>query len=124
MPGAAEILAYLRARRIPIAILTRNSRSVTTLTMERLKISADLIVAREDAPPKPDAGGLLQILTHWQMLPSEALFIGDYLYDLEAGRRAGVHTILYAPQPPNFPHTHSDVVNHLMSIRAYLGDEL
>jgi phosphoglycolate phosphatase-like HAD superfamily hydrolase len=36
---------------------------------------------------------VLQILGQWGASPTDAVMVGDYLFDLEAGRSAGVFTI-------------------------------
>ena len=33
----------------------------------------------------------------WGISPDEAVYIGDFLFDVQAGIRAGMRTILYAP---------------------------
>lgn len=97
MPGARELLDELSRRGLPVAILTRNSREMTELALSRLGLSVSQIVAREDAPPKPDPTGLVTICRNWQFDVSEVIFVGDFRFDLVAGRRAGIKTVLYAP---------------------------
>ena len=73
-------------------------------------LSVDLLIAREDAPPKPAPDGLLRIMNEFGVLPGETLFVGDYIYDLEAGVSAGVETALYLPAPANFSTTGASVL--------------
>jgi phosphoglycolate phosphatase-like HAD superfamily hydrolase len=85
-------------RQIRRAILTRNSRVCTQIVLDRLGLACfSRVLTREDAPPKPDPAGLLTICDQWQLRPEEVVFCGDYLFDLQAGRRAGMRTILFAP---------------------------
>jgi phosphoglycolate phosphatase-like HAD superfamily hydrolase len=79
-------------------------------------------VAREDAPPKPAPDGILTMLAAWGVAPAGAVYGGDYLYDIEAGRRAAVHTVLYAPEPPDFTHAAEAVVTHLDELHALLTE--
>ena len=51
------------------------------------------ILGRECATPKPDPAGLLQILSRWQIPGPESVMVGDYLFDLTAGRAADMFTI-------------------------------
>lgn len=97
MPYVREFLAELDRRAIPQAILTRNSRHSTEHVLDRLGLSFAPVATREDHPPKPDPTGLLHICEVWQFAPDDILFFGDYLFDLEAGRNAGISTVLYAP---------------------------
>src|SRR5262249_5090298 len=54
MPGVVEFLAQLEQRGVRRAVLTRNSREIALATLKRLGLSFDPVVAREDAPAKPD----------------------------------------------------------------------
>lgn len=95
--GVPQVLEWLDHHSIPTAVLTRNSRPCAELTLNRLGLRFSQVVTREDAPPKPDPAGLLQICACWNLTPRDVVFLGDYLFDLEAGRRAGMSTILFAP---------------------------
>jgi HAD superfamily hydrolase (TIGR01509 family) len=117
IPGAHELVAELSRRGIPQAILTRNSREMTQLALRRLDLAFDLVLTREDAAPKPDPAGLLQICRKWNVAVAEVLFVGDFQFDLLAGRRAGIKTVLYAPDgPPDYAHEADFVVAHLSEI--------
>lgn len=96
-PGVSDVLHFLREQAIPTAILTRNSRESTDRVLERLSLRFDQVLTREDAPPKPDPTGLITICERWQHAPAMVPFCGDYRFDLEAGRAAGMPTVLYAP---------------------------
>ena len=95
--GVIEFLDWLDDCRVPRGILTRNSRECTDLVLNRLGLSFSPVLTREDAPPKPDPAGLLAICEQWRLPAAHVLFCGDYLFDLQAGRRAGMRTILFAP---------------------------
>ena len=84
-------------RGIPSAVLTRNSRESAERTLHRWKLSFSQIVTREDAPPKPDPAGVHLIADRWGLPPHQLVVIGDYLFDLQAGRRAGTRSVLFAP---------------------------
>lgn len=120
MPGASDLLSGLRREGIKTGIFTRNARAVTTLTLERLALSVDVAVAREDGPPKPDPSGLLAICADWGVGCSEVIFVGDYLYDLDAGKRAGIKTILFAPDTPDFTHDCLHTIQHLSELWRYI----
>lgn len=97
MPGIDALLKRLDHHTLHQGILTRNLRVPTELTLQRLGLRGfSQIVTREDAPPKPDPTGLLQICRQWGCAPDEVVFIGDYRFDLLAGQNAGIKTILYA----------------------------
>ena len=95
IPGAAELLATLAERSIPLGLLTRNSRRATEVTLGRLDLSFDKVLAREDASAKPDPAAIHLICDSWGIPASQIAVIGDFHFDLEAGRRAGTWTVLY-----------------------------
>jgi len=95
MPGVLDFLATLVARGIRRAIFTRNARDVTLATLARLALDFDTVVAREDAPAKPDPAAIWQICADWRLAPTQVALIGDFRYDIEAGNRAGIRTVLY-----------------------------
>ena len=97
IPGARECLQFCSRRNLPTAILTRNAREVADLTMTRLGIQVDILLAREDCPPKPAPDGLLQIAAAWSLSPKRLVYVGDFLYDLQAARRANMISCFYDP---------------------------
>jgi phosphoglycolate phosphatase len=95
MPGVPEFLATLVARGLHRAVFTRNSRAVAMATLKRLSLDFETVVAREDAPAKPDPTAIWRICESWQLRPAQVVLIGDFHFDIEAGRRAGTRTVLY-----------------------------
>lgn len=100
-PGCRALLEALVERDRRLGILTRNSRRNALASLEHIGV-ADLfdpedVLGRDQARPKPDPDGILQLLRHWRAGPREAVMVGDFSMDLEAGRRAGVRTIHLDP---------------------------
>ena len=96
MPGVRELLAELARRKVRTAVFTRNSRACTLATLDRFALKFDAVLSRDDAPPKPDPEGILQICSQWDVPPAVVAVIGDYIFDLQAGRAAATRTVLYA----------------------------
>ncbi len=94
-PGVREFLDGLSRRGVPQAIFTRNSRLSTLATLERLELRFDPVMCREDAPAKPDPAAIWKICEAWGVRSSECVMVGDYQFDIEAGRRAGTRTVLF-----------------------------
>jgi len=94
LPGVREFTLWLEKQGVRQAVLSRNSRRSVQEVLQRWELAFDPIVAREDAPYKPDPGGIIQICSRWGVVPSDVAMIGDFLYDIEAGRRAGARTAL------------------------------
>jgi HAD superfamily hydrolase (TIGR01509 family) len=95
-PGVLEFFEELERRTVKRAVLTRNSRTSAVATLARFDIEVHLIHAREDGPVKPDPAGIWRICEHWGLEPRECAMIGDYRFDIEAGRAAGTRTVLFA----------------------------
>ena len=104
------------------ARLTRNSYQNALLTLENIGFSdiftADNVMAREQARPKPDPEGLNLLLEKWQAAPAEAVFVGDFRDDFIAGRAAGMHTIYVDYDERNqwndYCHTRVVQLDHLL----------
>jgi phosphoglycolate phosphatase-like HAD superfamily hydrolase len=52
------------------------------------------VVGRDEAPPKPHPGGLLQLAGQWQVAPQQLVMVGDYRFDLDCARAAGAFGVL------------------------------
>jgi HAD superfamily hydrolase (TIGR01509 family) len=96
-PGAARLLDRLLLRGARIGILTRNTREIAIHTLGRIGLggyfSADHILGRDEAAPKPHPEGIGKLLAAWGVVPDETVMVGDYLFDLQVGRAAGTATI-------------------------------
>lgn len=103
-PGAVELVRQLRDQGRRLGILTRNLQVVARSTLSCLGIldcfAAEDVLGREDAAPKPSPDGIHQLLDRWQLSPDEAVMVGDFRFDLEAGRAAGSRTCLILPDNP------------------------
>lgn len=97
MPGVRDLLDQLERHGLPRGILTRNLGAPTQLTLERLQLRSYFshVITREEAPPKPHPGGILKICQAWGVDPALVIFVGDYLFDIQAGKNAGSRTVLY-----------------------------
>jgi HAD superfamily hydrolase (TIGR01509 family) len=97
MQGASELLEKLHAAGKQLAILTRNTMPVVEQTLQACAIDhffpADQILDRDACVPKPSPDGINHLLDFWQADADDTVMIGDYLYDLEAGKSAGVATV-------------------------------
>ena len=95
--GAHELLDFLRATGAEMAILTRNTMPVVHHTLDACGIAdyftEPLIFDRDRCQPKPSPDGILRLLEMWQVGPQQAVMVGDFLYDLQAGSAAGVTTV-------------------------------
>ena len=92
--GCADLLGHLRGQEIPMAILTRNVREVVEAFARMFTFEFHAVYTREDGPPKPSPVGALSLCRAMGVPPADTLTVGDYKYDVIAGRDAGCRTAL------------------------------
>ncbi len=107
--GALHLLEGLLERNCRVGILTRNTRSNALIALRAIGLHGHIdptdVLGRDECAAKPDPAGINLLLTRWQRQPSEAVMVGDYLLDLQAGRAAGtltVHVDLTGRQWPDY----------------------
>jgi HAD superfamily hydrolase (TIGR01509 family) len=132
MPGAADLLESLSARRLRIAMLSnatsgRYVRDVVSRMgwsgrFDPLVVSADIGIRK----PRPEA--FRAVLDRWSLEPREIAMVGDSLYhDVEGAEALGLVTIRLTAIPNPFdakaarsvPPTHS--VSSLEELRRLLA---
>ena len=119
--GAQEVLKAVQAMDLPLAIVTRNSRTSLAAVCQRLGIGVDLLVAREDAPPKPDPACLHYTAKQLAVPIEQLLMVGDYRHDMDAGRAAGAMTVLLTNgRPPSWPVEADLIIEQLLDLLAYI----
>lgn len=94
IPGARAFVDTCIEHGMPMAIVTRNSGQSSKLKIERNAIPIECVVTRENSRPKPDPSALLEIARDFALPPHAILMVGDYRYDLEAGRNANMKSCL------------------------------
>lgn len=102
LPGVDLLLRKAADRKIPVGIVTRNSRDISVAVLTRLNIRHDMLLARDDGPIKPDPWGVRLICEKWNVPAGQVVMIGDYVFDVLSGRGAGTRTVLLThPVPPH-----------------------
>jgi HAD superfamily hydrolase (TIGR01509 family) len=108
--GAREVVAELARRGLKTALLTRNSaRSVRTV-LSRFGLRFDCVVSREQADPKPSPAPVLRIADQLGIPPARLLVVGDYVFDVQAGRAAGTVTAFIKTESRRDPPPQADAV--------------
>jgi hydrogenase expression/formation protein HypE len=95
--GAENVLEYLQSRQIKFGIISRNSlESIRTAleNFQRIRSSDFSVILSRDDPysPKPSPEGILAAARMLGIPVSEVLVVGDFVFDVEAGHRAGALT--------------------------------
>ena len=103
-PDAARIIHFCRARGLRLGIITRNSRRSLERSFEGFSSIAledfEVILTRDDpVEVKPAPDGVLHLCRALGIDPAEAVVVGDFIYDIEAGDRAGAVTVFYDSNP-------------------------
>ncbi len=93
-PHAKEVLDMLEELGLKKGVVTRNCRESVEIVMERFGLNFDFVITREDAKPKPSPEPILLALKMAKSKPERAVVVGDYVFDLIAGRKAGTKTAL------------------------------
>ena len=95
--GAVEMLDELKSRGHSLGILTRNSvinanRTLEVCELDHYFAPAD-VYGRDSCEPKPDPEGVLRLLAGWNTTATNGVMVGDYLFDIVSGQKAGVTTV-------------------------------
>jgi len=123
MPGAGELLDWLRARGIRTAVLTRNSRRSVERACRRHGLAFDAVVAREDHLPKPSPVGVRHLMSTLGTEPEETIVVGDFRFDVEAGAAAGCRTIALVSDPrPAWASEATWIAADLAEVRRILSE--
>lgn len=117
MPGVAKAVAQLKENNIPMAIVTRNYDRAAALKLKNNPLPIQTVLTRSDAPAKPDPSALNAIATLWKLEPAYLLYVGDYLYDIQAAHNANMRACLYAPtQVPEFAAQADYLISHFSEL--------
>lgn len=104
-PGAKWVLEELAGYKKAVVSNKIESLSVKTLKAVGLIDYFDYVAGGDTAPEKkPSPVPILNVLSRFSVDAEEALLVGDSIYDMEAGRAAGVRTVaaLYGFGGPSF----------------------
>jgi HAD superfamily hydrolase (TIGR01509 family) len=108
--GAREVTEELLRRGLKTALLTRNSAESVQTVLRRFGLRFSLWLSREDAEPKPSPQPVLKIARAFGLAPAELLVVGDYIFDVEAGKAAGARTAFVKARNGVPPPAGADVV--------------
>lgn len=94
--GIPELLADLKSREIPMAVLSNKPHAFTIEIVEKLfppDTFSAILGNRAGMPHKPDPTGALEIADTLTTLPENCILIGDSTMDLDTAKNAGMHSI-------------------------------
>ncbi len=116
--GAKEILDILNRRNIRYAILTRNCRQAWEIVRDKFSLNVSLAFTREHGHLKPDPLAVLQITEALKISAENSLVVGDYLFDIQAGKEAGAKTalIVHKDKLPDYAVLADYIIRNLLEI--------
>lgn len=118
-PGAATVVASIRAAGIPAVLMTRNTRRSVDVVLARHGLTFDLIWTREDGPMKPSPEPILEICRRLNTDPRRSWAVGDFHYDILCGAAAGSRTVLLVNDrdaPPDWATEADEVIYDLVEL--------
>ena len=96
--GAEKCLTILKQKSLLLGIITRNNLKSVCLALKRFNdITIDdfaVVITREDSLPKPHPDGVYQAARRMGIATSALMVVGDFRFDVLAGRAAGAVTVL------------------------------
>lgn len=95
-PGIDEIISSLSSQGKKLAVLTNNKDIHAKEVLEKHNLNRyfdNIIGFNEVSEVKPSPEGIQLILSKWGIKPSKAIFIGDMVTDVQAGKAANVKMI-------------------------------
>ncbi|MBB6478507.1 HAD family hydrolase [Spirochaeta isovalerica] len=125
---AHELISFLNRLKIPVFILSWNSRKAIIRALENFRLTKAEhfleIISRDDPfPVKPDPQAILHIAEKLNIDCSEILIVGDYIHDIEAGRNAGCKTAYKKTGRENDHRIQSDfLINKLDELLPVIFD--
>lgn len=121
MPGCLSLIDFIHAKELLTAIITRNCAQAAEQKVAHNALSIARIITREHFPPKPAPDSLLSLANEWRLERHQILYVGDYLYDLQAAFNAEMPSCLVTHgKPTTFSEHASLVVEHLHDLEQAL----
>ena len=124
IPGAFELIKRLRSEGIPYAIVSRNCRKSIELAARTigLELPEHTWSRDEQKKVKPHPRSLTEAAASIGMEPSDCVLIGDFLYDLQGARRAGIRAVLVQRNEPEWDEWADAVYAKMTDLVADLDD--
>ncbi len=95
--GAYNLIYELAQKGCHLGILTRNKREFALSSLAAIGVAEFFdeaaVLGRDEARAKPDPEGIHLLLDYWQADAEQGVMIGDFRFDMEVGRAAGLTTV-------------------------------
>jgi len=106
--GAEEVLEFLRVRGMKVGIISRNSLVSIRTALDNFgriqSLDFAIILSRDDPfNPKPSPEGILAAARILGVPVAQVLVVGDFVFDVEAGHKAGALTAFLTNRGSSHP---------------------
>jgi HAD superfamily hydrolase (TIGR01549 family) len=119
--GFLDLMDFLNGRDIKTGIITRASRHHATQVIKKLGIPITHIIGREETEPKPSGKPLIHLSFLLKTPLHKMICVGDFLWDILAGKNAHVKTVLLATEASQkYIYLSDYVIYHLSSLKDIL----
>ena len=125
--GVSEALRGFKAMGLKMAVASSNPRVLVAEVLSRVRLIGyiDILVGSEDVERgKPHPDMVEEAVRRLGVRPCETLYVGDTVYDVEAGKAAGVFTVAVltgAASRGELEAAHPDmVVENLNSLLGFI----
>lgn len=110
VPGALELLERLSSQQIPFAIVSRNCGDSIEAAAKNIGVKLPKYVWHRDNSTylKPDPRALTHAAFTLGVPTRDCVLVGDFLYDIQCARRAGIRAVLVQREEPEW-NTWTDV---------------
>ncbi len=91
--GIVELLAELRRRKIPLAVLSNKPHPFTLKCVDEYFERSDFTIVlgqRDGVPKKPDPAAAIEIASTLDLAPEQCIYLGDSLVDMQTAVRAAM----------------------------------
>ena len=92
-PGVTEVLQKF-SEKYKLAVITNSSLKFLEAQLSETGIGKYFSVKVADAMPKPNPEGLLRACRDLNVSQYECVFLGDSRFDIDAGKNAGIKTLI------------------------------
>lgn len=102
MPGVVDVLICLNERGFRSAIASSNPRERIKMILKRFYLEEyfDIIVGRDDVEKgKPNPDLVSEAAKRLGLSAANCIYVGDSVYDVITGKRAGCRTVLFINRP-------------------------
>jgi phosphoglycolate phosphatase-like HAD superfamily hydrolase len=99
-PGVAAALASLRARGLPLALVTGKSRPTALMSLKQFGLDGVFAPIETGSPTGVvKAEAIARVVAGWRVAPREVIYVGDAISDMQAAHAAGVLPVAAAWAP-------------------------